>query len=304
MTNGWKVILPDYVNVSERRRRAQEMAEKMQQAAMEAETKAIAKQMATIAAEAEAMERRILIERTGRIKQDSLSRMLAEATDPKEERILPDVTHWILSETSHLYSIKITGDTTGLDSVTPALTLQPSTAMAHEVEFVNSNMTLLILTDGVLTNLPAFVNGLARIGRVCYWNEMEMRARKSQHFDPHFFQCITNSSAIQTLDDIWKTKEIGSSSTLSIAGKKGEAKINVVKAMCDRVNQTVVRVFDDSGKYIWESPQSFAHAILHCIDMNGDGLDDIVVRSEDHGSITIVVYEQRPVPSSHRKSLP
>jgi hypothetical protein len=65
---------------------------------------------------------------------------------------------------------------------------------------------------------------------------------------------------------------------------------------CGFEDYMTVRAFDESGKYVWQLPRHVGSGMVYCGDVTGDGLDDIVVRAIDHGTVTYHVFRQRSGP--------
>lgn len=183
LTNGWVRVKPYATPVHELAKRLHESRAKKE---LQEEEQRAAQFMAQQMALAEE-KRRQLIKRTGRTIQDSLSVALAEATNAPREYILPDICHWTLNQTNHIYSIGDCASSGYLAYLTPEWARPGQPGSIQEIEFAATNLSLLVRTSGILTNLQDFVGSLASLGFVPHWTELETRRRRSAAFNSNLF---------------------------------------------------------------------------------------------------------------------
>ncbi|KKK62248.1 hypothetical protein LCGC14_3006240, partial [marine sediment metagenome] len=82
-------------------------------------------------------------------------------------------------------------------------------------------------------------------------------------------------------------------------GKKGVLRVNSVAASCSAYMWSAIRIFDEKGACVWEDRgrlTSTAYPVA--VDLSGDGVDEIVLWSNNgHGKSKIIVYEIAPPPA-------
>jgi hypothetical protein len=77
-------------------------------------------------------------------------------------------------------------------------------------------------------------------------------------------------------------------------GLTGFARLNPTTPWCMAHSCFALRVFDQEGKYVWEDQHYLHGDLAHPVsaDVDGDGIDEIVVLQDDHGRADLFVFQR------------
>jgi len=74
-------------------------------------------------------------------------------------------------------------------------------------------------------------------------------------------------------------------------GEEGEARLNSTTAHCMSEMNHCLRVFNSSENYVWEASEEFpGQSGVWALDLNGNGDEELVVASQEHGNLNVFVY--------------
>ncbi|MFH1314020.1 MAG: hypothetical protein ABIJ00_12455, partial [Candidatus Eisenbacteria bacterium] len=86
-------------------------------------------------------------------------------------------------------------------------------------------------------------------------------------------------------------------------GVLGKARLNRLTAYCMCHDRLALRIYDGSGQCVWEDTSSLhGYCLAWSADFRKDGVDEIVVFQDDHGSASLLVFGP-PSPEAPNKPL-
>jgi hypothetical protein len=78
------------------------------------------------------------------------------------------------------------------------------------------------------------------------------------------------------------------------SGKLGTVLISPASPGCTDHLAYVLRIFDESGRYIWQAPKHIIASphILRATDLDGDGIDEIILCLDDHMRASMLIFRK------------
>jgi hypothetical protein len=152
----------------------------------------------------------------------------------------------------------------------------------------------IIVPERPMPTLRPMVNWMARIGCAFYWAEFIARDRYSPGFDHERFRMVIRKElevmeyeAVR-MSGKWRrldSEEPASMPLRYAPGRRGTLEFKRYMKFCMSCDRYSMRIADESGLWIWENvDEVFDTSLIRVSDENRDGVDEIHVLRNDHGT--------------------